>query len=180
MARFPALLFLMAVTLGFLGNFDALGQEATPDRLIGFAPASKAAEARAEAIAVATPTPENARSWLRTLTEEPHVAGTPADRKTAEFVRDKLESWGWDVEMVEYEVLLNYPHPDSVHLEIVRPGDLVLPINETPNDSDKDSASPDAWPAFHGYGVSGEADRPDRLRQPRPRRGLSGPRKDGH
>ena len=22
--------------------------------------------------------------------------------------------------------------------------------------TDKDSASPDAWPAFHGYGVSGE------------------------
>ncbi len=73
-------------------------------------------------------------------------------------MRDKLKSWGWDVEMVEYEVLLNYPHPDSVHLEIVRPGALVLPTNETPNDSDKDSASPDAWPAFHGYGVSGKAE----------------------
>ena len=156
MARSPALAPFLVVILGFLGNFDALGQEATPDRLIGFAPASRAAEACAEAIAVATPTPENARSWLRTLTEEPHVAGTPADKKTAEFVRDKLESWGWDVEMVEYEVLLNYPI-GPVKLSILRPGEADLPVNETPNDRDKDSASPDAWPAFHGYAVSGEA-----------------------
>ena len=44
----------------------------------------------AEAKALAVPTPENARSWLRTLTEEPHPAGSPADYKTAVFVRDKL------------------------------------------------------------------------------------------
>ena len=55
------------------------------------------------------PTPENARSWLRTLTEEPHVAGTQADYKTAVFVRDKLREWGWKAELAEYEVLLNYP-----------------------------------------------------------------------
>ncbi|HEU5118276.1 MAG TPA: PA domain-containing protein, partial [Isosphaeraceae bacterium] len=156
MARFSALLFLMAVTLGFLGSFDALGQEMTSNRMLGFAPASRAAEARAEAVAVATPTPENARTWLRTLTEEPHVAGTPADKKTAEFVRGKLESWGWDVEMVEYEVLLNYPI-GKAKLSILRPGEEELSVNEMPNDWDKDSASPDAWPAFHGYGISGEA-----------------------
>ena len=55
------------------------------------------------------PTPDAARSWLRTLTEEPHVAGTPADHKTAVFVRDKLREWGWQAEIAEYEVLLNYP-----------------------------------------------------------------------
>lgn len=154
MARSLAL-SLLGFTLGFLGNFEAQGQEAMPDRLIGFAPASKAAEARAEAAALATPSPENARKWLRTLTEEPHVAGTPADRETAEFVRDKLKSWGWDVEMVEYEVLLNYPFPRSVKLEITRPVSVSLPVVEEPNPRDKDSASPDAWPAFHGYGVSG-------------------------
>ncbi|HMB08835.1 MAG TPA: M28 family metallopeptidase, partial [Isosphaeraceae bacterium] len=32
----------------------------------------------------------------------------------------------------------------------------VLPLLEAPIPSDKDSASPDAFPAFHGYGVSGD------------------------
>ena len=63
----------------------------------------------AEAHAIAVPTPENARKLLRTLTAEPHVAGTPADHKTAVFVRDKLREWGWKADLAEMEVLLNYP-----------------------------------------------------------------------
>ena len=63
---------------------------------------------------MAVPTPDAARSWLRTLTEEPHVAGTEADHKTALFVRDKLREWGWQVEIAEYEVLLNYPFQNGI------------------------------------------------------------------
>src|SRR5690348_16348266 len=132
---------------------------------IGFAPGSRAAEARAEAHALGVPTPNNARSWLRTLTEEPHVAGTPADHKTALFVRDKLREWGWKADISEYEVLLNYPVPTtkglrgesaSSTIELVRPNPQNLPTNETPLFTDKDSDSRDAFPAFHGYGASGD------------------------
>lgn len=113
----------------------------------------RAAEDRAQAI----PSPEKASAWLRTLTEEPHVAGTPADHATAVFVRDKLNEWGWDAELVEYEVLLNYPRsPESVRLELVRPEPRELPVREEAFTPDKDSASESAWPAFHGYGVSGD------------------------
>ena len=31
-----------------------------------------------------------------------------------------------------------------------------MPVTEEAHAADKDSASPDAWPAFHGYGVSGD------------------------
>ena len=143
------------------------GQEPkTPPPPIGFAPGSRAAEATAEANALAVPTPENARAWLRTLTEEPHVAGTKADYKTAVFVRDKLRDWGWEAKLEEYEVLLNYPVVDfagpagamtTPKLELLRPNQMALSPMESPNPADKDSASRDAFPAFHGYGVSGAA-----------------------
>ncbi|HEY2158930.1 MAG TPA: PA domain-containing protein, partial [Isosphaeraceae bacterium] len=123
---------------------------------IGFAPGSRERQARAEAKALAVPTPDAARAWLRGLTEEPHVAGTLADQKTAVDLRDKLASWGWNAEIAEYEVLLNYPVPGSVKLEILRPAAQPLKITEDANPADKDSASPDAFPAFHGYGVSGD------------------------
>lgn len=132
---------------------------ASPDRAlaqdgpIGFAPASRAAQAKAEAHALSVPTPDAARAWLRSLTEEPHVAGTPADRKTAEDVRDKLRSWGWQAELAEFEILLNYPK--HVFAKVVRPEARDLKVTEDPVAADKDSASPDAFPAFHGYGVSG-------------------------
>src|SRR5262245_48529195 len=82
---------------------------AAPQLPLGFSQQSAKAQLQAEAHALAIPTPENARKLLRTLTAEPHVAGTPADHKTALFVRDKLQEWGWKTELAELDVLLNYP-----------------------------------------------------------------------
>jgi N-acetylated-alpha-linked acidic dipeptidase len=123
---------------------------------IGFMPGSRAAELAAEANAVKVPTPEQARKWLRTLTAEPHVAGTPADHKTAVFVRDRLQEWGWKTELVSYEVLLNYP-TGNASLRIKRPLARKLELDEAPLPADKDSSSSDAFGAFHGYGTSGAA-----------------------
>ena len=98
---------------------------------IGFATGSRGAERAAEANALTVPTPENARKWLRTLTAEPHVAGTPADYKTALFVRDRLQEWGWKTELVSYDVLLNYPS-GSLSLHIKRPLAKKLELDEAP------------------------------------------------
>jgi len=124
------------------------------DGPIGFTPASRAAQTKAETHALSVPTPDAARSWLRALTEEPHVAGTPADYKTAVDVRDKLRSWGWQADLAEYEVLLNYPTKSTC--AIVRPNGQPLKTTEDAINADKDSASPEVFPAFHGYGVSGD------------------------
>src|SRR3954462_13815968 len=70
-----------------------------PSGPLGFPPGSRARELGAGAVALAVPTPANARKWLKTLTEEPHVAGTPADYKTAVFVRDMLREWGWKADL---------------------------------------------------------------------------------
>src|SRR5258708_37876523 len=97
---------------------------------IGFATGSKAAQARAEGHALSVPTPDAARAWLRAITEEPHVAGTPADYKTSADVRDKLRSWGWSAELAEYEVLLNYP-VKGTHAplcELIRPNPIALKV----------------------------------------------------
>ena len=123
---------------------------------LGFAPASRAAELDAEAKALAVPTPENARKLLRTLTEEPHLAGSPADYKTAVFVRDRLREWGWKTDLATYEVLLNYPAGKD-EIELLRPVAKNLAGDEAPLATDKDSAQSSAPGAFHGYGASGRA-----------------------
>ena len=144
---------------GLLGLVALASPARGQDGPIGFSPGSKPAQAKAEAHALSVPTPDAARAWLRSITEEPHVAGTPADYKTAIDVRDKLRSWGWQAELAEYEALINYPvrtPGKEVLCEIVRPAAQVLKVTEDAIASDKDSASPDAFPAFHGYGVSGD------------------------
>jgi N-acetylated-alpha-linked acidic dipeptidase len=125
---------------------------------MGFTSRSIASQHQAEAHALTVPTPENARNWLRILTAEPHVAGTPADYKTAVFVRDKLREWGWKAEIFELEVLLNYPLAGSPpQLSLERPFAKAFSLDEAPLGTDKDSASSQAFGAFNGYGTSGEA-----------------------
>jgi N-acetylated-alpha-linked acidic dipeptidase len=162
MSRVGAVAVAMLMTPGLAG-FGQEQDRSTPS--LGFSATRRARQVEAESHALTIPTPAHARAWLRTLTEEPHVAGTPADQKTARFVRDKLREWGWDANIVEYEVLLNYPaellKPDGDHgssrLSLVRPDRRELPVFESSLKTDKDSASRAAFPAFHGYGASGDA-----------------------
>jgi N-acetylated-alpha-linked acidic dipeptidase len=124
----------------------------------GVLPGARAGFLETQARLLATPKPDGARRLLRTLTEEPHIAGTPAGRRTAEFVRDKLRGWGWDADLVEYHVLLNYPKPGTVNLALVAPTAQKLKVIEDAHVPDKDSVDPELTPAFHGYGPSGQVE----------------------
>jgi len=121
----------------------------------GFSKASAEALAKFEAIVIDTPTPDRARRWLQALTEEPHVAGTAAEKKVAEYVRDRMTEFGLDVEMVKYDVFLN--HPKHVSLKLVEPHEETLSLVEDSYPEDKDSTPRGQFPAFHGYGASGHA-----------------------
>ncbi len=122
----------------------------------GFFGSSLEAQREAERVALATPTPEKARAWLARLTEEPHVAGTEAERRVAEYVRERLEEFGLETEVVEYQVFLN--HPKAVAAMLVEPHEEPLALMEDFLTVDKDSAATGMFPAFHGYGASGRAE----------------------
>lgn len=121
----------------------------------GFSKASADANAKFERIALDTPTAANARKWLEALTAEPHVAGTPAEKKVAEYVRDRMTEFGLEVEMIKYDVFLN--HPKKVSLTMVSPTRQELSLVEDAYPQDKYSMMPGEFPAFHGYGASGDA-----------------------
>jgi N-acetylated-alpha-linked acidic dipeptidase len=67
------------------------------------------AEARLEEKFMAVPDPRLAGEELKTLTLEPHLAATPEDRKTADYVAGKFRAAGFATEIVPYRVLLNWP-----------------------------------------------------------------------
>ncbi len=121
----------------------------------GFFASSQPAQQRAEAVFLATPTPEKARQWLVLLTEEPHVAGTRQQHRIAEYLREQLESFGLEAELVRYDVFLNYPR--AVSLRLTEPEEIELALIEDFYAEDKDSAQRGVLPGFHGYGASGTA-----------------------
>jgi N-acetylated-alpha-linked acidic dipeptidase len=67
------------------------------------------AEAKIEQQFLAVPDAKLAGQHLKTLTAEPHMASTPEDHKTAEYVAEKFRAAGLDTEIVPYRVLLNQP-----------------------------------------------------------------------
>ncbi len=66
-------------------------------------------QARLEEKFLAVPDAKLAGEELKTLTAEPHLASTPADRKTAEYVAQKFRAAGLETEIVPYRVLMNQP-----------------------------------------------------------------------
>lgn len=71
-------------------------------------------ESATEAKFLAVPDPKLAEQDLRTLTQSPHVAGSPEDKATADFVAEKFRAAGLETKIVEYRVWFNYPSEISV------------------------------------------------------------------
>jgi N-acetylated-alpha-linked acidic dipeptidase len=70
---------------------------------------SFAAEAKIEDQFLAVPNAAMAGQELKTLTAEPHMAATPEDLKTAQYVAEKFRAAGLDTQIVPYRVLMNWP-----------------------------------------------------------------------
>ncbi|HEV8490761.1 MAG TPA: glutamate carboxypeptidase, partial [Candidatus Angelobacter sp.] len=67
------------------------------------------AQSKIEEKFLAVPDATLAGQHLKILTAEPHLAATPEDRKTAEYVAQKFRAAGLDTEIIPYRVLLNQP-----------------------------------------------------------------------
>jgi N-acetylated-alpha-linked acidic dipeptidase len=71
-------------------------------------------EAKIEQQFLAVPDAKLAGQHLKTLTAEPHLASTPEDHKTAEYVAEKFRAAGLETEIVPYRVLMNQPKMEKV------------------------------------------------------------------
>ncbi len=75
----------------------------------GFGYTDFSAEAKLEEKFLAVPDAKLAGEDLKILTVEPHMAATPEDRKTAEYVAWKFRAAGLETQIVPYRVLLDWP-----------------------------------------------------------------------
>ncbi len=110
MRFFYAVLFLFVALLAtFSPNLRGMGSESsgTAASLFGFRDATE--ETKLESRFLAVPDPKLAREHLRILTQAPHIAGSPEDKATADYVAKKFREAGLDTDIVEYRVWMNYP-----------------------------------------------------------------------
>ena len=100
------------------------------------------------------PEPQNIRSYMQSISEEPHHAGGPGSKRVAEYILSKFESWGLTAWIEEYEALM--PMPTERVLELLKPETFTAKLEEPALAEDKDSSDSDQLPPFNAYAADGE------------------------
>ncbi len=101
------------------------------------------------------PDPQLARKHLQVLTSAPHVAGSPEDRRTAEYVLQQYLAAGLDASIQPYKVWMALPL--DVRVDVVAPENVVM-HGPSPERVSDDPFQKDAriLPAFNEYSPSGD------------------------
>ncbi len=116
-----------------------------------------AGEREVEKKFMAVPDPKLAEEHLRILTQAPHIAGSPEDKATAEYVAKKFRDAGLDAEIVEYKVWLNYPAEISVDMTEPAGVEMHGPRREHV-DGDPYQDDPRVVTPYSGMSPSGDAE----------------------
>lgn len=146
----------MRFALPLLLAASPLAASALSAQQVGFPPGAVAREDSVERALIAIPDTESARLWTHDLSRVPHMAGTPAQAVTRDYVVRLMKSWGLETWTRTYDVFL--PQPDTAGLWLLpAPGATPEPLSlaEPPVPGDSTSAGPQV-PAFNGTAASGD------------------------
>jgi N-acetylated-alpha-linked acidic dipeptidase len=114
-------------------------------------------QAEIEKLFLGVPDPKVAEEDLRVLTAAPHIAGSPEDKKTADFVAQKFREAGLETEIVEYKVWINYPSEISVDV-VAPPGVKMHGPRPERVSSDPYQDDPRIVVPYSGFSPSGDAE----------------------
>jgi N-acetylated-alpha-linked acidic dipeptidase len=116
-----------------------------------------AEEAKIDQTFLAVPDPKLAGEELKTLTAEPHIAASPEDLKTAQYVASKFQDAGLETNIVPYKAWLNMPQEVKVQA-YDSDGKLLMtgPVPEHVDGNDPFQDDSRVTPAFNGSSPSGD------------------------
>ena len=127
------------------------------DDILGFDAPASAAERALEAEFDANIDAGVMYSWLKSLSARPHHLSSQADKANAEFIAELLDSWGYDTEIVQYQVL--FPTPRVREVELVAPTRFVAGLTEESLAEDPSTAVRDTLlPPYNAFSIDGEVE----------------------
>ncbi len=119
----------------------------------GFSPAVSSGQAALEQSLMEVPNGGSAEQHARMLASEPHVAGTEAQVRTADYVMRQMAEFGLDTVRVGFRVYL--PYHDSTVVEMMAPSPSRFTLDEPPI-ADDPATHGAVWPAMNGYSGAGD------------------------
>jgi N-acetylated-alpha-linked acidic dipeptidase len=152
MSTCPALAFLFCLVVLAPPSHPLAAQ--APQAVLGYSDFGP--ESKLEEKFLAVPDAKEAGEELKTLTAEPHLAATPEDYKTAEYVARKFRAAGLATQIVPYRVLLN--QPKTIRVEAYDANGHLLMAGPSREHVDGDPApdDPRVVTAFNGSSGSGD------------------------
>lgn len=134
-----------------------LAGAALADDLLGFDTAGSVAQRQLEARFDANLSSEEMSQWLKRLSARPHHVGAAAGKEVVDFVAAQFESWGYDVEVAEYEILL--PTPITRELELLSPGQYTAGLVEDSLPEDPSTSVRDELlPPYNAFSIDGDVE----------------------
>ena len=126
-----------------------------PQHIFGFRDFSKQYQIDQEFLAV--PSPARAEQHLKILTALPHIAGSPEDKATADYVLKQFTIAGLNAEIVKYSVWMN--RPAEISVSVTAPANVKMngPTREHVDGDTMADNSRVVMP-FNGSSPSGDAE----------------------
>lgn len=122
--------------------------------LVGYTPRAALAQRTLEQSVTRRPDTARARAHSLALSARSHIAGTPAQAITRDYVLDRLREWGLTTEMREYYVWM--PHSTEVRVWRTAPDTLELVLAEGPIPDDPVTAESGQIVMANGYSGAGD------------------------
>jgi N-acetylated-alpha-linked acidic dipeptidase len=131
-----------------------LAYPAAHESIRGFDAASLDTELAWEQQARAIPDPGRIRKTVEKLSAQPHLAGTPQSKQTADYLLNQLREFGLDAHIEQFEAML--PQPKARSLEMISPVPFRAKLEEPPIARDKYSSDAGIVPTFNAYSGDGD------------------------
>ena len=141
-----------ALTIASAFSLPTLLPAQSPTTMPGYSASAAAIQRRLEQDAIQAPQAARARTHSAALSKEPHVAGTPAQKRTADYVIAQMKAMGLETELRTYDVYL--PHATGVKITRMGRDTALLDLQEPGIPGDAATMLPQYLPV-NGYGGAG-------------------------
>jgi len=132
-----------------------IGTVSQAQTITGFSSGSSARQKQTEAVFLDQQESERFKNHLKTLTKEPHIAGTKANERVRDYMADVMRNAGLQVEIFPYDIYLPVM-PGTASAELVEPIRMPLNSKEYIHKEDAFSSDPNLPIGFNAYTGSGD------------------------
>ena len=125
--------------------------------LLGFGPEGSATQHALEARFSAALSASDQDQWLKTLTAEPHHVGSAAGARNVQWMKEHFESWGYETEVVRYDVSI--PFPTVRRVALTAPEAWEAALTEAGLAEDPSTQAPEGLlPPYHAFSAAGDVE----------------------